>query len=31
MKKLPSYKKVNEQFDGWVASVPQKANLVAVH
>jgi len=31
MKKLPSYEKVNKHFDGWVASVPEKANLVAVH
>ena len=30
MKSLPSYKTVNEIFDGWVASVPDKSNLVAV-
>jgi glutathione S-transferase len=30
VKKLPSYNAVNEHFDGWVASVPEKANLVAV-
>lgn len=30
VKALPSYKAVHEQFDGWVASVPDKTSFVAV-
>jgi len=30
VKRLPTYKQVNEHFEGWVASVQDKAGLVAV-